>query len=151
MSTRKTSELYNLVRTRLLAFVGRDGETVGAVLGTRLFHRQAPADATYPYGVITFLDRPIDPAYNAVREVIQCELQLFDSPRERVDDIEDAADIADAALLRWRYAAIGLVFARERTRNTLPPDDDPEHRDTARVRCVYSLIAWPRLLTLYES
>jgi len=151
MSTRSTSALYATVRARLLGFTPLSGDTLQTILGGRVYHAEAPQSAVMPYAVITFLDRAVDGAFDSVRDVIMCEVQFYDAPRQQMGAIEDAADLADAALLRWHDASSGLLFARERTRSTLPPDPDPHHRATARVRCVYPLITWPRSLTVYVS
>lgn len=148
MSTASTDAIATTLRTHLLTFEpAPDAGTLGDVLGERLYRDAAPDSPTYPYGVMRLINRVVDGAYNGDRESMDLEVQLFHRPRRATATLETAADRCDIAMQRYADASDGLLFSRERTRDTLPPFPEPADREVVQIRLVYPLVAWPTYLT----
>ena len=151
MSAATTEALYTSLRTALLAFQPAGGatpESLGALL-TGLWVVQGPDNVSYPYGIMRLQSRQSSGEYSGDRETVGLELTLYDRPRKQQYAVEGYADVAEQALLRYRDVTSGLVFARERQRDTLPQGTGPADREVVGVRLVFPLVVWPVWLTQY--
>jgi hypothetical protein len=150
MTTTSTANLWRQMRVRLLTYVPRSGATLRTRIGDRLYYVQAPDNAAWPHGIAT-LRLPNDGAYNGERLEGELEVLLYDRPRSKQEALEDMADIADQAMLRYADGTSGLVFSRERRRDTLPANLPPADREVCGIRLVYQLVVWPLFLTQHAS
>lgn len=155
MSTTTTDLLETQLRNKLLDFVPLSGATLRARLGGgngRLWKDGAPDNAAYPFGVMRLINRLSRGEYNSERETFDLELMLYGRPRTNAAAVEDAADVADQAMLRYKDASGGaLTFSRARQRDTLPAFADPADREVVQVRLVYGLVVWSVLFTQYST
>ena len=157
MSTDSTDALFTMLRTKLLSFAPLAGATLMTRLGgttlnnARLWKDNIPDNAAYPLGVMRIINRASSGQYNGERETFNLEIMLYGRPRSQAVAIEDAADVCDQAMLRYSDSTSGLMFSRERQRDTLPAFADPADREVVQVRLVYSAVVWPRMLTQYSS
>jgi hypothetical protein len=154
VSTASTDLLFTQLRNRLLSFAPMGG---GATLNTRLggvaagsgrlWKDAVPDTAAYPFGVMRILNRVSENE----RERFDLEVVLYGRPRSQAVAIEDAADVADGALLNYRDPTSGLMHTHVRQRDTLPPPVDPADREIVQVRLVYTFHAYPILLSQYVT
>lgn len=157
MPSDSTVNMGTVIRTRLLTFVPKSGGTLlsklgGGTLDTARLWRDAPPDtASYPFAVMRLINRVTRREYNFEKEPLDVEIMFYGRPRAQAQLIEDCADVADQAMLRWREPIGGLFYSRERSRDTLPPPVEPADREVVQVRCVYSLAVWPTYLTQYST
>jgi hypothetical protein len=156
MSTSSTENVLAAIRTRLLAFTAADDATLGDTIGTRLWLFAPPGGVAnqWPFGILRPLPLRRDGAYNGERWEGAVELMLWSRPRTAANAkaLEAAADIAEAAFLRWASDdADGIVFSRGGTRATLPVPVEPADRDTYTIRLTFDVIAWPAYLTQYHD
>lgn len=152
MATTSTAAVIQQVRSRLLAFVPASGTTLSVKLGGKLYIGKAPDNATvFPYGVMRLINQRQPGAYNGDREEADVEFLVYGNTMAQAQAIEDAADVADQALLRYKDASSGLVFARSRLRDSVSPSEDPAVGQFLAVRCLYSVSIWPIFLTQYAS
>jgi hypothetical protein len=156
LDTSGTAALLKGLQQWLLAFVPKD--VPADTLATRLngiYQVQVPDNAPFPYGVLRLDNNVSHGAYNADRLTADLELQLYDRPREKLANLERSADVADMALLRFTTGStppgVGVVFGRDRTRNTLPPFPAPADREVCAIRLVFPLTIWPAYLTQYHA
>jgi hypothetical protein len=56
-------------------------------------------------------------------------------------------DIVDGCLLSYTDTVDGLMFARTRTRNTIPLFSDPADSTVVGVVSTFDLTLWPTVLT----
>ena len=152
MSTATTIGLWRLVRTQILTFDrhGYGGPLSGRLAGDGLYFVQAPDDQAYPYGVGRFINRHTGGAWNGDRDEVDLELMWFHRPRKHAEALEEIADIADMALLRWADASSGLVFSRERFRDTQPARIAPADREVVHIWTRYPMVVWPTLFTQFS-
>lgn len=156
MPTLTTKQMIAVMRARLLSLVPLAG---GATLNTRLggrLYKDRPADnAPFPYAILTVLPRSSDGQYHGERESFEIELQIWHSPRSDVEwDAEELADIADQAMLRWRYTdGLGALACVGRIRQSVPPApaDAPTNRENFQIIIRYEMRAWPQLLSQYHD
>ena len=146
-----TEAIIVLIRARLLTFAPMGGgSTLATLLGSRLYHEQAPADATYPYAVFRLLNRVESDGFSGMRESGDVEILFLDKPRVNEFAAHAAADVADQAMLDWNDVTAGIAFSRFRARDTLPPANmSPMDRDLIIVRCLYPVVLWPTYRTQY--
>jgi hypothetical protein len=153
MSAATTQALYASLRTKLLDFIPEGGATPDS-LGqnlTGIYIVQGPDTVSYPYGIMRLQARQTTGEYNSERETLDLELLLYHRPRSQQYVVEGYADIADQALLRYRDTTSGLVFARERQRDTLPQGTGVGDREVVGVRLLFPLVVWPVWLTQYAD
>ena len=150
MSTTSTANIWRTVRSRILGYQPPSGATLQTRLGGRFYMVQAPDDADWPHA-IGRLTLPSSGAYNGERLEGELELQIYDRPRSKAEALEDMADVADQAMLRYADATSGLIFSRERRRDTLPAFLPPADREVVAIRLVYQLVVWPLYLTQHAS
>lgn len=158
MPTDSTVNLGTVIRNRLLTFVPKaGGQTLmqklgGATTDQARLYRDAPPDtAVYPFAVMRLINRANDRDYDYEKDPLDVEVMFFGRPRSQAQLMEDCADLADQAMLRWREPTGGLIYSKGRTRDTLPPPVEPADREVVQVRCVYSLAVWPTYLTQYST
>jgi hypothetical protein len=151
VSTSSTINLWRLVRTRILTFQPPTGDPLeDRLAGDGLFYAQAPDDEAYPYAVGRFLNRFTGGAWNGDRDQVDLELEWFHRPRKRAEALEDIVDVADMALLRWADGSSGLVFGRERFRDTQAARMPPADREVVMIWTKYPLVAWMNYLTQFS-
>jgi hypothetical protein len=158
VATDKTTALMALCRTRLLSFTTADSIAMSTYLGAgasaRLFGTRPPDDVDWTLGVHGFyrlMNRRADGADRGLRETMDLELMLMARPLSQALNVERAADVADQAMLNWADHSGGLVFCRQRSRDTMVAPDAPMDTEVYTVRCVYPLVVWPQLLTQYAG
>ena len=155
MSAATTEALYKALRTQILDFVAEGSPTpdtlATSLTGQGIYAVQGPDEVTYPYGVMRLQNRRTSGEYNGERETVDLELLLFHRPRNEQYPLEGLADIADEAMLRYVDNSAGLVFSRERQRDTLPAGTGPADREVVAIRCLYPLTIWPQYLTQYAD
>ena len=158
MSTDSSDNLHTQIRNQLLTFVPKGGgSTLNTALGGvgtndgRLYKSQAPDTVAYPFGVMRMINRLTGGEYNGEREAFDLEIMLFGRPRSQGKTIEDAADLFDQAMLRYRDGSSGAIFSRSRQRDTMPAPVDPADREVVQIRLAYSCKAWPLYLTKYST
>lgn len=152
MSAASTEALYKALRTRLLTFQALGSptpDTLGDSL-TDIWIVQGPDNAEYPYGIMRLQARMRSGEYAGEREEMDLELLLYDRPRAQQYAVEEYADIADQALLRYASSSAGFVFSGSSERDTIPMNTPISDREVVAVRCVYHLIVWPQFLTQYS-
>lgn len=151
MSTFSTESILRAIRQRALTFSALGGSTAATLLGSRWYFIQPPDNVTYPYAVMTVLDRPKTGEYNGRREEWLVEVQFVARPRKELAALERIADVVDEAFLAWTDNGSGLIFSRgERSRSQLPPFELPADREVCSIRAVYTFVVWPRFLTQYD-
>lgn len=151
MDTTSTVAFAKELQAHLLGFTPTTGALAGLTLQTRLggrLYQVAPPDTlTYPFGLMRLMGRRIDGAYNGARETMDVEVQLYRRPRSALQDLETDADLCDLAMQRYVASdALGIVFGRQRQRDTLPPFTDLADREVVTIRLVYPLVTWPAWL-----
>lgn len=168
MATTSTKAMYAAIRNRLLTFAPMGGGatldtrlralrttpvTYAAVGKARLYAQDPPENAVHPFGVIRLLPRTADGAHHEQREFFDCELQFVDRPFDYYWELQDLADLADQAMLRWADASGGFIGCKGRIRQTVPraPIGSPADRETVQELIRYSLIAWPSYITQYNA
>ena len=152
MATESTAAIYKAIRLRLLTFEPMGGALTLAEQLAGGVSIVVPSDtAPMSYMVIRLQNIRGSLRERGGRLTAECELMAFHRPRENADDLELLVDIADQAMLRWRYATGGSVLCVGVRRDTLPPfknDADPE---VVQIRSVYDLIIRPSFLTQYAA
>lgn len=151
MATTSTAATIQQVQARLLNFVPISGTTLSVKLGGRLWIGVPPENAAFPYGVMRLINQRSSGAYNSDREDADLELMIYGNALSQAQALEDAADTADQALLRYRDSASGLIFGRERIRDSASQSGDPAVAEFLAVRCLYSLNIWPVFFTQYAA
>ena len=152
MATTSTAAVIQQLRARLKDFapVG-GGDTIGTRLGSRLYIGTAPDNAAFPYAVMRLINQRQPGAYNGDKEEADFELMIYGNAAAQAKTLEDVADVADQALLRYKDASSGLIFGRERLRDSMSQSGDPSVAAFLAVRCLYSVSIWPIFLTQYAS
>jgi hypothetical protein len=152
MATTSTAALIQQVRTKLLNFApAGGGQTLTTRLGGRLYIGQAPENPAFPHGVMRFINTVKGGAYNGDRVSGDIELMLYGNTVAQAQSLEDAADVAEQALLRYKDATGGLVFSRESIRDSVSPPSDPAMAAFISVRCLFAVKAWPTYITQYAT
>lgn len=158
MTTTSSDLMHSQIRDQVLTFAPKGGgATLNTTLGGtgtndgRLYKSQAPDTVLYPFAVMRLINRLSGGEYNGDREAFDVEIMLFGRPRSQGKTIEDAADVFDQALLRYRDSGSGLVFSRSRQRDTMPAPVDPADREVVQIRLAYQCKAWPLYLTKYST
>lgn len=154
MDTTSTVAVYEGLRVRLLDFVPvAPSPLAGGSLrsrGFKLFAGDFAPDKTDwsgAYGLFRLVGMVTSTA--GLREAGQLEVMLFGRPRKVWDkQLEHYADAIDQAMKQFTDPrAGGLVFSRERSRDTLPPFPAPADREVVQIRLVYALVIYPQYLT----
>jgi hypothetical protein len=158
VSTDSSDNLHTQIRNQLLTFAPKGGgPTLNTQLGGsatnegRLYKSQAPDTVLYPFGVMRMINRLTSGEYNGERESFDLEIMLFGRPRTQGKTIEDAADVFDQAMLRYRDGSSGIIFSRSRQRDTMPQPVDPADREVVQIRLAYACKTWPLYLTKYST
>lgn len=153
MATTSTAAAIQQLRTRLLTFAPMGGgATLNTRLGGRLYIGRAPDNTpSFPYGVMRLINQRQPGAYNGDKEEADLELMIYGNTVAQAQALEDAADVADQALLRYKDATSGLIFGRERLRDSVSGTGDPVLAAFLAVRCLYPVSIWPIFLTQYAS
>src|SRR5687768_10572906 len=103
MATTSMAAMLQQVRTRLLNFAPMGGgQTLATRLTSRLYIGRPPDSVTYPYGVIRFINGVRSGAYNGDRMSGDIELMLYGNAVSQAETLENAADVAEQALLRYK-------------------------------------------------
>ena len=157
MSTAGYTELYGVLRSRILTFVDPAGRTWASISGAaagvgndaRLWQDGAPVGfSSWPYGVMRIVDDVNDGPYQQ-RTVFSLEIMVYGRPRTQLDKVRDLADLIDGALLQYRYSAPteGFVKVTGRRRNMLPMGTGDVDAEVVTSRQLFSGFAWPKFLT----
>lgn len=148
--TTKTSDQLKSVVARLLAYVDDSGNTLGTRWGASgLYVSQAPdSTSATRYGVVRKINTQSSPEYSNTSQLFDLEVMCYGRPRSSEQDVEFDADLAEGALLTWTESssALGLTFARESQRDTLPALPDPYDRELVTVRLVVSCRSFAKYL-----
>lgn len=153
MPTASMQEVLDTLRTRLRTF-SSGGGTVADILGERVYFVSPPANATYPFGVLRYIDGRTSKAYSGERMKGILELLLIARPADATyaQALELAADRAQAAMQFFREGnsaptTTGLIFVVDGGRDTLPPPAEPVDAQTYSIRLTWDVVIWPRYLT----
>ena len=152
MSAATSRALYQTLTDQILDFVGLGTptpDTLRTTLGGRFYLGVAPDSPTVPYGIVRLVNAQTRADYQGDCQNVDLEILLYHRPRSKALDLEDIADLVDQALLRYLSNVEGIIFARERFRDTLPVGVPPAERDVCGIRLLFSLIVWPAWLTQY--
>lgn len=144
-----TEALLTAARTRLLTFSPTTGTALSTALTGGLWVAQAPADVTYPYGLLRLMNRIQTEGYGGFRETGDLELVLLHKGREHEYDVEAMLDVADQAMLNWWDVTTGATWAGHRLRDMLPPAPAPMDRNVVQARWVCPYRCWLEYLTQY--
>ena len=145
--TSSTVDIYARLRWRLLQHVTPQGERLVDYLGAeRIYVRAAPQPPSYPY-ITLRLERISTPWASGYRETASLEVQAIGQPESQLPLIESAMDIVDGCLLSYTDTVDGLMFARTRTRSTIPLFTDPADSTVVGVVSTFDLTLWPTVLT----
>jgi hypothetical protein len=150
MSTTSTQGMMQDLRSRLLTFQPRSGDTLDTSLGGRLYTTQAPDNVTYPYAVVRLMDRQQTVGDQGFRTRGEIEVQIFDRPRSQQWRAEAIADVVQQAFLHWDLKTSGLMFAQHSRRvGPLPPAPAPMDRELVHIAVYVPIVAWPVMFTQY--
>jgi hypothetical protein len=153
MSTTSTQGMMQDLRSRLLNFEPRSGDTLNTSLGGRLYTTQAPdklPDQPYPYAVVRLMDRQQTVGDQGFRTRGEIEVQIFDRPRSQQWRAEAIADVVQQAFLHWDLKTSGLMFAQHSRRvGPLPPAPAPMDRELVHIAVYVPIVAWPVMFTQY--
>ncbi len=142
-----TLAIYKNLRDRLLNYLGSDGNKIGTLLSGNLYIGGPPQGAVFPYGIMRLINAGTDGATYGVKEIMTLELEFVGFPANRTAQraVEQLADLADQALMRYSFydSGIGLIYSRARlNRDTLPP----AATNAAMVRSLFRIDCWPKYL-----
>lgn len=154
MSTTSTAAIYTQLRNRVLGFIPVNGNPVSGSLGSRLYVMQSPdvsQTTTFPYAVMRLSNNKTNVGGATDRQEMDLEIQLYSKPRSQQAVLENIADTIDASLLRYTDASSGLMFSRNRTRDSIKPLGEPVDREIVTIYLSYHLIVWPVYLTQYAG
>lgn len=144
-NTDSTTAILGTLRAALLAYRTASGEGMPSVLNDLWIHR-APNQTVMPYGVLRLFGRQTSGAHNSRRETALFEITLSCRPVTQLPTLERVADWCDEAMTQYVAIAQGLMFSRERQRDTMPFAGPPVDSETGTIRLVYSLTLWPQFL-----
>ena len=145
--TQSTNEILETMRSALLDFENANGGALKDIIGDNLYRRAAPAGAPYPYGVMRLSTRRTN-GYSGLRLSSRLELQLYGRTSAQGEDISDAGDLCEQAMLSYVNASNGgLSFTADVQRDELPEGGAPVDSETCVIRIAFSLAIWPAYLT----
>lgn len=145
-----TNDLRAHLIAHLRSFAPATGDSIAELLTGGLFAIRAPDNAAFPHGVLTLQGREQFGDDSNNREEGRIELQCFGKPLRQSVAIENAADVAEQALLNYSADVGGQLDIRYLvTRDTLPPPAPPADREIAQVRLVWAYSWWPDYRTQY--
>jgi hypothetical protein len=141
------------IRDRILDFAPLVGATLRVRLGggdgARLYQKGAPDNATFPLGIIRLINDEAGTT-NKERVEFDCEIIWHGKDIMQASQLEEIADVCDAAFLRYTDPSSGVIWYRGgRRRDDIPPSTEAANRGMISIRQVFPLIAWPRYLTDY--
>lgn len=147
-STLSTVQIYATLRAAMLAYEGPGGDRLSDYLGPteRVYVRAQPDPPVFPY-VTLLLQRTSLAEYNGYRETGVLEVQAIGRPESQLPLVESAMDLIDQCLTAYTSPQNGLVFARARTRQTVPQFTDPADSAVVAVLASYQFTLWPQVLT----
>lgn len=159
MSTNSTVAIYQALTSTIQTFIpfGVTASLSSSYFANNIYVVQAPDNQNtntiaYPYLVIRLINRSTDGAYNGDRETADFEVMVYARPRNNQIQAETIADGIDGAMLRYRNPdTTGIIFSRERQRDTIIASSAPQDRELVTIRLVYPLVIWPRYLTQYSG
>lgn len=130
------------------------GETMARLVVGRVYAKQAPAGVQFPYVVVRKVNQSGDPEFSNLREAFDIEATCVHQSRDKLDDCEAIADLAEQALLTWRESspALGLTYGQTADRDADDVgdiDDEPllQGRDLVQIRVLVRCVSWPIRLT----
>lgn len=153
------SEIYSLLRTRILTFVAPGGATwatlSGAAVGVgndaRVWQDVPPVGvSTWPYAVIRLVNDVTSGPYQE-RIRFDLEVMIYGRPRTQMDKVRDLADLVDGALKQYSYSGVGFLRITGRMRNVPPPGSGDADAEVVSARLLFSGFAWPRFLTVVPT
>jgi hypothetical protein len=148
--TSSTEAIYATLRAALIAYERPpNGTTIRSLCGsdTNRVHVWAPPPSTpFPYLCLR-LTRASGGAYNGYRETAQLEIQCIGRPESQLPLVQACMDIVDGAFLGYAEPGSGLMFSRERTRDTIPRFTEPADANAVGELSRFSFVFWPRVLT----
>ncbi len=145
--TASTNAILDTMRSALLDFENINGVALKDILTGDLWRNRAPDNRAFPYGTLRMNTRRT-PGYSGRRLDGKVEILLYGRPSSQLDDISDAADLCEQALLDYVNASPGgLLFTADVQRDELPPAGDPVDSETCTVRIIFTLAIWPAYLT----
>jgi len=148
-STASTEAIYATLRADMLAYQRiPDGITIQMLMGgeARVYVRAAPPTVKFPY-IAMRLQRQSSGAYNGYREACMLEIQCIGRPESQLVLVSQIMDVVDGLFLGYRQPNAGLMFSRERARQTIPQFSQPADKDVVGEIAQYQLILWPQVLT----
>lgn len=146
-NTRSTNAILEALRDQLLDYENVNGETVRDILEENLFRNRAPDNQEYPFGTLRLTTRKT-PGYSGRRKDGKLEVTLYGRSSGQLQDISDAADRCEQAMLDYVSASSGgLMFTHECQRDELPQGGTPVDGETVTIRLLYTLAIWPAYLT----
>lgn len=146
--TSASDQLLATLRTALLTYADAEGSTAADTLDDRLFQNRAPDNGPFPCATMRLNTRSAGSTHG-LRLVGNLEVQLYGRPWSQYQKLLTVADLCDQAMLFLVKNARGLIICYATQRDTPPAAAGaPIDGETAVIRLAYSLIIWPRYLTV---
>jgi hypothetical protein len=131
-------------RVRLLTYRPAEGvATLAERLLGGLSYGSPPDAAEYPYAAFRFMNVRPTPDKQDPRWQGTCELFLFFRPRSAREALEEAADVAVAALNTWRDVVTGVHRVSLTDRDTMPAFSEKADPEVIQARLVSDLLFFP--------
>lgn len=148
-NTNSTQAVYATLRDAINSYVyPPNGLSVASALGNdddRVFVRAAPSPAPFPY-ITLRLTRVSSGAYNGYREECVLEVQVIGRPASQLPLVMQIADLIDGCFLGYAQPNSGLMFSRQRQRNTLPQFQTPADNTVVGEQMLFDVVIWPLVL-----
>lgn len=145
--TKSTNEIVETLRSAFLDFQNANGDSLKDIIGDNLYRRTAPANTPFPYGTMRYSAQRTR-GYSGLRYDAKLEVQLYGRTSAQGEDISDAADLCEQAMLAYVNAAPGgLIFSDNVQRDELPEGGAPVDSETCTIRIAFSLAIWPAYIT----
>jgi hypothetical protein len=151
-TTGSTQQIYGMLRQRILAYVDRNGvslgDFIGGVAAPRFYNIRAPDPSTaiFPYCVMRVTNWRSDTGRIA-RVTADLEIQAFGRPWAQLPDVQHMADLIVSVMTGFVSITQGLTFSRQWQRDELPMPSAPADSETCTIRLLFPLVLWPALLT----
>lgn len=140
-----TSDFEKALVARVLAYTNGAGDSVNTFCAGRVYVGVAPDNAAAPRVVLRIRRAESDAEVANLRERILVEINTHHRPRAKAQEAEYIADLAEEAILSWRYRSVtgDLAYGQGRTRETMQADTNPAGRDRVHVQKVVVVSSWP--------
>lgn len=148
--TSSTEAIYATLRQAILNYERPpNAVSIASLTGTdqNRVHIWAPPPKTlFPY-VCLRLSRSSGGAYNGYRETATLEIQCIGRPESQLTLVQAMMDVIDGCFLGYKEPGSGLMFSRERTRDTIPRFTEPADANVVGEISRFSFVLWPKVLT----